>query len=182
MSCPAIQFLVDLGYKRGIVSTIKAPEKVALIAAKYGYKNIPKLDKNLSKQFISEFLELENRNHESFRMMYTMYIARYYSKDAFQEQLDITKMVVTNLPGSKFYKTREWQNIRYEALKKHGNECFACGRSPKDGVQIHVDHILPRSIFPNKALTLSNLQILCKDCNTAKSNTDKTDWGKRLKK
>jgi 5-methylcytosine-specific restriction endonuclease McrA len=43
-------------------------------------------------------------------------------------------------------------------------------------VTLHVDHILPRSIYPEFALDIQNLQILCEDCNLAKSNTSAMDW------
>lgn len=78
--------------------------------------------------------------------------------------------------GVYFYSTPEWKRARYEALVKHGNSCLCCGRSPKDGVVIHVDHVKPKSIYPELALDVDNLQILCHECNEAKSNIDETDW------
>lgn len=75
-----------------------------------------------------------------------------------------------------FYKTKEWLQLRYKALAKNGNTCQACGRSPKDKIIIHVDHIKPKSIFPELALSLENLQVLCEDCNLGKSNTNMEDW------
>lgn len=50
---------------------------------------------------------------------------------------------------------------------------MACGDVNKT---IHVDHIKPRSKFPELSLVQSNLQILCADCNLGKSNKDQTDW------
>jgi 5-methylcytosine-specific restriction endonuclease McrA len=78
-------------------------------------------------------------------------------------------------PGPKFYETKEWRSLRYRALKLHGARCQCCGRSPP-GVVLHVDHIKPRSKYPELELELSNLQILCEDCNLGKSNRDDTDW------
>jgi 5-methylcytosine-specific restriction endonuclease McrA len=51
-----------------------------------------------------------------------------------------------------------------------------CGRRAGNGVVIHVDHIKPRSLYPELALEFSNLQVLCMDCNQGKSNRDFTDW------
>ena len=52
-----------------------------------------------------------------------------------------------------------------------------CGRSPKmHSVVIHVDHIKPRSIYPDLSLEFTNLQLLCADCNLGKSNKYDTDW------
>lgn len=78
--------------------------------------------------------------------------------------------------GRNFYNTPEWKTARYTAFRKHGNACQCCGASAKDGVHLHVDHIKPRSKFPELELNIDNLQILCEDCNLGKSNTDQTDW------
>lgn len=56
-----------------------------------------------------------------------------------------------------------------------------CGRSPKiHGVVIHVDHIKPRSKFPELALDVNNLQILCEDCNVGKLNRFETDYRTKI--
>lgn len=76
-----------------------------------------------------------------------------------------------------FYDTDEWRAVRFEALRLSDGRCCLCGRSKRDhGVVLHVDHIKPRSKFPELALTLANLQVLCEDCNLGKSNRDDTDW------
>ena len=72
--------------------------------------------------------------------------------------------------SKNFYRSQKWRNLRLKALAK-SNICTGCGRSPKDGVVLHVDHVLPRSIYPEYALVLGNLQILCEDCNLGKGNT-----------
>ena len=75
--------------------------------------------------------------------------------------------------GIEFYKTREWLELRYKAIVKHGKTCQCCGSKK---TPIHVDHIKPRSKFPDLELDINNLQILCEDCNIGKSNKDVTDW------
>ena len=52
---------------------------------------------------------------------------------------------------------------------------MVCGASGKQTV-LHVDHIKPRSKYPELALDPNNLQVLCKDCNLGKSNLYNTDW------
>lgn len=76
-----------------------------------------------------------------------------------------------------FYRSEEWRIVRFQALKDSRGCCDLCGRSQRDhGVVLHVDHIRPRSKFPELALCLANLQILCEDCNLGKGNRDDTDW------
>ena len=75
-----------------------------------------------------------------------------------------------------FYRSDAWRALRYEALKLHGGKCQCCGRGPSDGVALHVDHIKPRSKYPELQLVLSNLQVLCEDCNLGKGARDETDW------
>lgn len=75
-----------------------------------------------------------------------------------------------------FFVSREWRELRYLVIQRNGARCLACGRSPQDGVRIHVDHIVPVSKDWSKRLDFSNLQVLCEDCNIGKSNTDRTDW------
>lgn len=75
-----------------------------------------------------------------------------------------------------FYDTDEWRALRYQALKLYGARCQCCGATPTPGNPMHVDHIKPRSKYPELELALSNLQILCRPCNLGKSNKDETDW------
>ena len=75
-----------------------------------------------------------------------------------------------------FYKSREWKALRYQALVLHGGRCQCCGATAQDGAVLHVDHIKPKSKYPALALEITNLQVLCADCNMGKSNKDETDW------
>ncbi len=76
----------------------------------------------------------------------------------------------------EFYESREWLELRYAVLKQYGARCMVCGATRGDGVHMHVDHIKPRSKYPELELEQSNLQVLCKPCNKGKSNKDETDW------
>ncbi len=85
-------------------------------------------------------------------------------------------LVIGNLPSAKFYQTSEWKALRYAAINYYGRDCACCGATYEDSKRIHVDHIKPRSIYPEIALSLENVQILCDDCNYGKSNTSEEDW------
>lgn len=75
-----------------------------------------------------------------------------------------------------FLQSYEWRKLRMEALKLHGARCQCCGATPATGAIMNVDHIKPRKLFPALALDLSNLQVLCHECNHGKGNWDQTDW------
>lgn len=76
----------------------------------------------------------------------------------------------------EFLSTYEWRKTRMIALKKYGARCQCCGASAATGAVIHVDHIKPRKLFPQLALDVDNLQVLCHECNHGKGNWDMTDW------
>jgi 5-methylcytosine-specific restriction endonuclease McrA len=61
-------------------------------------------------------------------------------------------------------------------LRASRGVCELCGAGPSPGHPLHVDHIKPRSRYPELELDPSNLQVLCEDCNLGKSNTDAIDW------
>jgi 5-methylcytosine-specific restriction endonuclease McrA len=78
--------------------------------------------------------------------------------------------------GNDFLLTYEWRRVRMEALKKYGARCQCCGATPATGAVMNVDHIKPRKLFPQLALDVNNLQVLCNACNHGKGNWDMTDW------
>lgn len=75
-----------------------------------------------------------------------------------------------------FYRSRQWRSLRAEALHIWGNAPCACCNEPFNGRVKHVDHIKPRSKYPELELKLSNLQVMCEDCNVGKSNHFEIDW------
>lgn len=79
----------------------------------------------------------------------------------------------------KFYLTEEWIEIRKVVLEKFGRRCMRCGVNPPI---IHVDHVLPRRIFPDLSLCVDNLQVLCPDCNKLKLNQHGPEWDFRENK
>ncbi|MGN6312866.1 MAG: HNH endonuclease [Rhodanobacteraceae bacterium] len=71
---------------------------------------------------------------------------------------------------------KKWKRVRYQALVAANGRCQCCGARASDGVQLHVDHIKPKSRYPELEFELSNLQVLCEDCNIGKGADDETDW------
>ncbi len=73
----------------------------------------------------------------------------------------------TKVPANSFYNTREWEQVRYDVLVRDGFRCVLCGSSG-ESVQLHVDHVKPRSKFPHLELEPSNLRTTCRSCNLGK--------------
>ena len=99
--------------------------------------------------------------------------------DSEQDALELTafKTLRGNLPlAGNFYQTGAWRAVRYESLLRSGGHCECCKNRARPDAPLHVDHIKPRSKYPQLELDKNNLQALCADCNLGKSNTDETDW------
>lgn len=77
-----------------------------------------------------------------------------------------------------FLSSFEWRRVRMYALTIYGAKCQCCGATPANGAVMNVDHIKPRKLFPELALDIQNLQVLCHECNHGKGNWDQTDWRK----
>jgi 5-methylcytosine-specific restriction endonuclease McrA len=78
-----------------------------------------------------------------------------------QKQIEETK---------RFYNSPEWRLLRKKIIKSHKNVCKSCDQRIHNKNDITVDHILPRSKFPDNLLEIDNLQILCRSCNSSKGN------------
>ena len=83
-----------------------------------------------------------------------------------------------SISSNDFLQSKAWQRARIQAFKQYGNRCQCCGASPENGARLCVDHIKPRKLFPELALDIDNLQILCAECNSGKGNWDMTDFRK----
>ncbi len=63
-------------------------------------------------------------------------------------------------------------------LKRDGYKCVICGRGIKDGVELQVDHIKPKSLGGKS--TLENGQTLCAQHNFIKKTLKQTETGKKM--
>lgn len=77
-----------------------------------------------------------------------------------------------------FYASWDWKKKRMEALLKHGHRCQSCGAAPANlrSVRLVVDHIKPIRSHWELRLELSNLQVLCDDCNMGKGHWLEADF------
>jgi 5-methylcytosine-specific restriction endonuclease McrA len=68
----------------------------------------------------------------------------------------------------QFYLTADWRYVRRQVTERDGNVCRRCNLQIQDPNELTIDHIKPRSKYPRLALVLSNLQVLCRRCNSSK--------------
>lgn len=65
----------------------------------------------------------------------------------------------------KFYKSREWMQLRKIALKRDNNECQLCKAAGRYHKAENVHHLKEVKTHPHLSLTLNNLQCLCIRCH-----------------
>ncbi len=87
-----------------------------------------------------------------------------------------SELRVMNDKYKEFYESYEWRKVRYDALVAADGKCQLCGRSKHDGIILNVDHIVALRKNWKLRAVLSNLQVLCHECNHGKGNRDRTDW------
>ena len=63
-------------------------------------------------------------------------------------------------------------------LDRDGHRCVVCGRGKPDGVDLQVDHLIPKD--RGGQATADNGQTLCAQHNFQKKNYDCTEFGLRL--
>jgi HNH endonuclease len=114
------------------------------------------------RSFLDTFLNIQS---EELRQSFSLILCRTTSKKEWIAE-----------GGPSFFETQIWKRVRYAALARYSARCQCCGASASTGATLHVDHIKPRSKYPELALSDDNLQVLCGDCNIGKSNVDQTDW------
>lgn len=139
--------------------------------------------------YTARILSIE-RNGLSFKKSLNLLNEKYGG--IFPEPIDITevalflcnvikeagglgKFPIQKKPFAKtkeFLKSWEWTKLRFQVLKEYGAVCMLCGSKEK----ICVDHIKPRSKYPELALEFDNLQVLCNLCNKGKGAWDETDF------
>ncbi|MGY3717179.1 HNH endonuclease [Sutcliffiella cohnii] len=77
----------------------------------------------------------------------------------------------------KFYKSKAWENLRLEALKRDNHECQQCKREggvhvdskkvegERKSIELNVHHKYEIEHYPKLALALDNLETLCLNCH-----------------
>lgn len=84
----------------------------------------------------------------------------------------ITKHEQDQLEYEEFYRTPEWKQLRHVVIRRDGSTCRSCGKLIVDAFDLTIDHIKPRSRYPELALELTNLRVTCRPCNSSKGARD----------
>jgi rubredoxin len=74
-----------------------------------------------------------------------------------------------------FYSSPEWVKLRNIVIDEEGRICAECHRQINDDNDLTVDHIRPRSKYPDLSLKRENLRVLCRRCNSIKKDKELAD-------
>ena len=74
-----------------------------------------------------------------------------------------------------FYQSKPWFKARAIVLKRDGYVCRFCGADVRAKGASRVDHIKKRTQYPELALELTNLQILCANCHQSVKARDENN-------
>lgn len=117
-------------------------------------------------------------NDELQRLMAARYARKYALLDL-EEEIARRRLArrkkgrVGRKKGSdRFLASPVWRAMRERVFALYGKRCQKCGSDD----EIQVDHIKPRSKFPDLALDIENLQVLCWPCNREKNFTVIADY------
>jgi len=70
---------------------------------------------------------------------------------------------------SAFHRNPAWPGLRLAAKRRDRWACVKCGSK----LRLEVDHVRPVKLRPDMALSLDNLQTLCRSCHVDKTRHDK---------
>lgn len=72
----------------------------------------------------------------------------------------------------QFNSSPEWNMRRSQVIERDGRVCAECGQRIRKSSDITVDHIKPRSKYPELSLEMENLRVLCRSCNSKKGDRE----------
>jgi hypothetical protein len=84
--------------------------------------------------------------------------------------LEVTEMFEYDYFKKFDYYSEDFRKLRIQVFLRDGEVCAYCKAIPSPGLSLTIDHIKPVSKFPELALDIDNLQVLCWECNQKKSN------------
>ncbi len=119
--------------------------------------------------------ELAQRNIQAAQNRHARVIRQANLNQQAQNDAKIPAIVRPAKLAGDFLNSPEWRALAYAAKVLYGTRCMCCGASAVTTV-ICADHIHSRSSRPAWALKMTNIQILCRECNQGKGSYDFTDF------
>lgn len=135
-------------------------------------KNLSRFKKSIPT--FKPYKKKERRIHAPPPMRKAVAIHRRFAQKHEQAER-VRRYSKARIHSMNFLNSREWREKRFEAFARYGNRCQCCGKKPPE-VVLHVDHIKPRATHPELCLDITNLQILCEDCNIGKGAKYEIDF------
>lgn len=87
-------------------------------------------------------------------------------KDIFEQTIELKAQRQTRQYRIKIERAKLNDSLRYDIMRRDNFTCQLCGSTAKDGVKLHVDHIIP--VSKGGETIESNLRTLCDRCNLGK--------------
>lgn len=113
---------------------------------------------NEIQQSVSDWNLLSDEQREAYRnFVYTI-------DQPIKTLPSIRKRKSKKIPTTKYYSKEEWISLRQQVFERDGRLCYKC-----NCIATQVDHVLPKSKFPELAKSLDNLRPICWPCNSRKA-------------
>ena len=112
----AREFLLRHGYTNKDLHDLKTSKKIQKIATQLGLGKIPHLGNIDSKKFVINLFENGDPTADSFMDIFLKVLSSRFFCQVENNTLTEHELVITNLPGHKFYQTKEWRDLRYKVL------------------------------------------------------------------
>lgn len=152
----------------------KLYQKINVII-RYLIKDISYYDKTekQKKQILFEYFLSELKEKKILLKKEIVKDKNFQNNYTAKERIRIIKNSNKKTKKNCFYLTNRWLVLKAKVRNLYKCGCMKCG---KTNCEIHIDHIFPRSTYPELQYNFNNLQILCKECNEEKSNFNTIDY------
>ena len=160
---------------KNLISQYKMPDELYEINPKFRYYE----DKLIAKESLNpvvRFSVIICKEYSSAKGYCVYKDRKVYSSSVLPIYISNIKRKREEEQSENFRRKRErslmTDSLRYDIMKRDKFKCCICGATAKDGIKLHVDHILP--VSKGGTTVTDNLRTLCDRCNLGKS--DKYDF------
>jgi len=133
-----------------------------------------------SEKVLRKSIQKKVKSKADFESVKTPCIESLDKTEFIVEKVELIKSKKQMKKANEEFKKKKMQKIRLFIIPLYGYVCMRCGIVPTSIKDLHVDHIKPKSKYPELWFDLFNLQLLCKRCNFEKSNKNEMDYRKRV--